>query len=147
MKKTIEVALGLLAETRLDQVWIFVTRRPDDAVQGGLWEFPGGKIEPGESPQACVLRELKEEIGVEVAVCAAMEAVTHEYDYGQVHLQPYICHLQADQPRPREGDDRQWVMLQQLRALAMPAANAALLDQLERWSTQRQSSQPEGENR
>ncbi len=132
MKKTIEVALGLLAETRFDQVWIFVTRRPSEAVLGGLWEFPGGKIEPDESPQACVMRELKEEIGVEVVVSEALQAVTHEYDHGRVHLQPYLCRLKADQPRPREGDDRQWVTLPQLRMLAMPDANAALLAQLDR---------------
>ena len=80
IQKNVRVAIGLVRRNLGSETEVLITRRRLDAVLGGLWEFPGGKIEDGESPQAAVVRELCEETGLEVRVVEAMAVLQHTYD-------------------------------------------------------------------
>jgi len=130
MLQRIDVAVGMVLEQRDDTLWILITRRRKEGVLGGLWEFPGGKIEQGESAEACVVRELAEEVGLVVRVTAALEPVCHVYDHGQVHLQAFLCQRVSGEPRPLHVSDCRWVRLAALEDYAFPAGNAPLLAQL-----------------
>jgi 8-oxo-dGTP diphosphatase len=95
----------------------------------GLWEFPGGKCEPGESLEACLVRELAEELGVEARVAAHRLTTTHEYGSRRVELHFFDCEIAGD-PRPRIGQALSWVRREQLRQTALPEADRALIDLL-----------------
>lgn len=98
----------------------------------GLWEFPGGKLEPGESFEACLARELKEELGIGVAVGAELEEITHDYPGKRVRLKFFKCGLAAGWPEPLGCQALAWVSAGELRAYPFPAADARLLERLER---------------
>jgi len=103
-----------------------VTRRPRGTHLEGYWEFPGGKCDPGETLEACLLREIQEELGVAVRVGAEVYAVTHEYPERVVQLHFYACEL-AGEPQPLLGQEMCWVPRGELRALEFPPADAELL--------------------
>lgn len=130
MQQRIEVAVGVVVERQGDALWILITRRHADSVLGGFWEFPGGKIEPGESAEACVVRELHEEVGLEVRVTEALQPVQHAYDHGRVHLRPYLCERVAGEAQPLHVSDCRWVAAGTLDDYDFPVGNAALLAQL-----------------
>ena len=119
------VAVGLLrdADGRL-----LIQRRPDEGLLGGLWEFPGGKLEPGESPEAACAREFAEELGVEVSVGPLVARVEHAYTHFRVTLYAYACHLAAGTPVPRQGQPIRWVGPDQLADYAFPRANRRILE-------------------
>jgi mutator protein MutT len=122
----IDVAAGLV----FHQGQLLITqRRPNDHL-GGLWEFPGGKVEAGESFESCLIRELREELGIEVAVRELMEEVTHEYPEKTVHLQFFRCELLKGVPAPIHCAALAWVKRAELRDFNFPAADAKLLDAL-----------------
>jgi mutator protein MutT len=122
----IEVAAALLfRDGRL-----LITQRHADAHLGGLWEFPGGKREPGESFEACLRRELQEELGCDVEVLECVESVTHAYPEKTVHLQFHRCRWLAHEPRPIDCAAIRWVGREELSQFAFPAADAQLLDLL-----------------
>ena len=104
-----------------------IGRRNDERALGGLWEFPGGKVEPGESPQEAAVRECLEETGLEVEIRGQLLEQTHEYDHDCLRLCFFAC-----RPRfpclPREGFI--WVARGELNKYEFPAGNAALLKQL-----------------
>jgi len=97
---------------------------------GGLWEFPGGKREPDETCEHCLVRELREELGVEIAVGELFEEVVHVYPGETVHLKFFICRLQGGKPEPRGSAALQWASKSELEQYAFPAADARLLDKL-----------------
>lgn len=111
----------------LGVVWrrgrVLIQRRREDGLLGGLWEFPGGKRRPRESYEACVRREIRQEVGIAVAVRASIAVVDHAYSHFKVSLHAYACDYVAGRPR---GDVR-WARLRELDRFAMPAANRALL--------------------
>ncbi|MBL0927201.1 MAG: (deoxy)nucleoside triphosphate pyrophosphohydrolase [Phycisphaerales bacterium] len=72
---------------------LLIARRPKNTVYGGYWELPGGKMEPGETPEHCVVREVLEELGVPVVVDAALPEVVHIYEHATVRLHPRVCRL------------------------------------------------------
>lgn len=122
----IEVAAGLVfREGRL-----LITQRPPGAHLEGLWEFPGGKREPGESFQECLVRELREELGIEVAVGPLLESVTHRYPEKTVQLRFFQCRWEACEPQPLGCPDFKWITLPELDAFEFPAADARVLDVL-----------------
>lgn len=123
----IEVAAGLVfREGRL-----LVTQRAVGSHLAGLWEFPGGKRESGESWAECLRRELREELDIEVAVGALFEDVRHVYPTKSVHLRFYRCTLTSGDPRPLGCAAVAWTERSGLRAFAFPEADARLLDRLE----------------
>lgn len=109
---------------------LLITQRKPDAHLGGLWEFPGGKLESGESFQAALVRELDEEIAIEVAVGELIEELTHCYPEKTVHLKFFKCYWVKNEPQPRDVHALAWITREQLADYHFPAADANLLDRL-----------------
>jgi mutator protein MutT len=125
---TIDVAAGLVFR----EGKLLIARRHPEAHLGGLWEFPGGKREPGESFEACLARELREELGIEAAVGELVESLTHEYPGKIVHLQFYRCLWKEREPQALGCADFAWVGAAELRNYPFPAADERLLEKLQR---------------
>jgi mutator protein MutT len=109
---------------------VLITQRHAGAHLGGLWEFPGGKREPNEAFEACLQRELREELGIEVAVGELAESLTHAYPEKTVHLRFYRCRWIEHEPRPLGCAAFKWVTAGELKDYAFPAADARLLEKL-----------------
>jgi len=124
--KVIEVAAGLVFH---DRRLLLTQRRAGDHL-GGLWEFPGGKREAGETFPECLRRELREELGIEVEVGECVERLRHDYPERRVHLEFFRCTLRAGEPRPLGCQALAWVTPGELGAYAFPAADARLLERL-----------------
>ena len=108
----------------------FVTRRQDGVHLEGYWEFPGGKVEPGETDEASLVREIREELGAGVEVRQPLLSVTHTYPDRAVELRFYACDLVGPPPRPLLGQEMRWATREELRALRFPPADAELIDRL-----------------
>ena len=113
---------------------ILISRRPDHLHQGGLWEFPGGKVETDELPEQALCRELREELGIQVTQAQPYLQVSHDYSDKQVLLDIWQVNGFSGQPRGMEGQDCRWVALSELlgsdSGYAFPAANQAILNKL-----------------
>ena len=109
---------------------LLITQRYADAHLGGLWEFPGGKREPDETFEACLARELREELGIEVTVGELAESLTHAYPEKTVHLRFYLCRWEQHEPQPLGCSAFKWVTAAELKDYDFPAADARLLDKL-----------------
>jgi mutator protein MutT len=105
---------------------LLVTRRGDHQHLGGLWEFPGGKCEPGETLAACLRREMREELDVDVEVGDEIHTVTHDYAERRVELHFFSCELRGS-PRPMLGQAMRWVARAELRPEEFPPADAELI--------------------
>jgi mutator protein MutT len=110
---------------------ILITRRPAAAHLAGLWEFPGGKPEPGESLEAALAREIREELGAEVSVGEAIETVDWEYPDKRIRLVFFRCRVEGE-PRPLEGQEMAWVVPADLGRYEFPAADVLLIERLNR---------------
>jgi len=109
---------------------LLIAQRHAGAHLGGLWEFPGGKREPGESFEACLVREIREETGAEIAVGELFDEVTHEYPGKCVHLKFFRCRLVAGEPQPIDCAALHWVSREALDQFEFPAADRQLLEKL-----------------
>lgn len=107
-----------------------VTRRQPGAHLAGVWEFPGGKCDDGESLTACMARELDEELGIKAKVGAEVFAITHDYPDRRVELHFFECQT-TDDPLPQLGQEMRWVGKEELHALEFPPADAELIRMLE----------------
>lgn len=106
-----------------------VTRRQAGTHLAGTWEFPGGKCEPGETITACLVRELREELGVRATVGEKIHAVVHDYGDRQVELHFFECES-SDDPTPELGQQMRWVRKEELGELEFPPADAELIQLL-----------------
>jgi 8-oxo-dGTP diphosphatase len=122
----IRVAIGVV--TRGNQ--ILICQRKEGKALGGLWEFPGGKCEPEESAEACLFRELMEEVAIEVRTIKPLTPVQHDYPHGKVTLFPFLCQHYAGEPKPLECQKAIWVMPEELKDYEFPAGNRALLEEV-----------------
>jgi mutator protein MutT len=106
---------------------ILIDRRPPNGVFGGLWEFPGGKIEPGETVEACIRREIFEEIGIDVEVGEHLITVDHLYPHFRVTLIVHYCRYLRGVPQPLECEELRWVSLAELPLFNFPEANSQII--------------------
>lgn len=109
---------------------LLIGRRPDHGLLGGLWEFPGGKIESGETPEQALCRELREELGVGVDAASPVAQVTHAYTHFSITLFGIPCALKRGVPRPLVHSELRWVRPGDLDRYAMPEANRKLIRKL-----------------
>ena len=129
IKLTLVVACALVdADKR-----VLIAQRPPGKSMAGLWEFPGGKVEPGERPEATLIRELHEEIGITVkeACLAPLTFASHAYDDFHLLMPLYICRRWEGFVQPLDGQALKWVRPKDLRRYPMPPADAPLIPHLE----------------
>ena len=122
--KRIDVAAAVI---RGNDGRILIARRADTQHQGGLWEFPGGKVEVGETVEAALVRELREELGIEVHASRQLIAVSHDYPDKQVRLLVHEVSAFSGEPRGVEGQPLAWVAPRELGSYAFPEANQAIV--------------------
>ncbi|HMB47173.1 MAG TPA: (deoxy)nucleoside triphosphate pyrophosphohydrolase [Afifellaceae bacterium] len=111
---------------------VLIAQRPDGKSMAGLWEFPGGKVENGESPEAALIRELAEELGINVTEACLAPLTFASHDYGTFHLlMPlFVCRRWTGMVEAREGQTLRWVRPSNLRDFAMPPADEPLISSL-----------------
>lgn len=126
MTEVVVVAAGALVDA---DGRVLICRRPEDKAMAGLWEFPGGKLEAGETPEAALIRELKEELGIDVGARCLSPLSFVSHDYGDFHLlMPLFITRKWDGiPAPLERQELKWVMPSQLRDFPMPPADVPLI--------------------
>ena len=125
-RQLIEVSAGLVFRNGQ----LLITQRHADAHLGGLWEFPGGKREPGETFEECLIRELREELGIEIVVGDILESLTHDYPEKSVHLKFFRCRWEHGEPQTLGCADFKWIGPAELDKYPFPAADARLLQVL-----------------
>jgi len=125
-RSSIDVTAGLVFRDGK----LLITQRKPHAHLGGLWEFPGGKLEPGESFETALVRELDEELAIDVEVGVLIEELTHAYPEKTVHLKFFKCDWLKNEPHPHDVHALAWITRQQLTDYEFPAADAHLLDRL-----------------
>ncbi|MFU8898599.1 MAG: 8-oxo-dGTP diphosphatase MutT [Roseinatronobacter sp.] len=114
---------------------VLLAQRPEGKAMAGLWEFPGGKIEAGETPEVALIRELQEELGIDTwASCLApLTFASHSYDDFHLLMPLFICRKWDGQVSSREGQALKWVRPVDLRNYPMPAADIPLIPILRDW--------------
>ena len=114
---------------------VLLAQRPEGKSLAGLWEFPGGKVEAGESPEACLIRELHEELGINTwASCLApLTFASHNYDDFHLLMPLFACRKWEGIVQPREGQKLAWVRAKDLRDYPMPPADEPLIPILRDW--------------
>ncbi|WP_035485518.1 (deoxy)nucleoside triphosphate pyrophosphohydrolase [Geminicoccus roseus] len=108
---------------------VLVAQRPEGKPMAGLWEFPGGKLHPGETPEAALIRELEEELGISThASCLApLTFASHAYERFHLLMPLFVCRRWQGDPVGKEAQALRWVRPQRLRELAMPEADLPLI--------------------
>ncbi len=114
---------------------VLLAQRPEGKPMAGLWEFPGGKVEPGETPEAALIRELQEELGIDTwqSCLAPLTFASHAYDDFHLLMPLFICRKWQGTPQPREGQVLKWVRPPVLRDYPMPPADVPLIPVLQDW--------------
>lgn len=111
---------------------VLVAQRPEGKSMAGLWEFPGGKVKEGETPEFALCREIEEELGIEVRECCFTPIAFASHSYKDFHLvMPlYVCRMWKGIVTPREGQAIKWMKIKDLYSLEMPEADVPLISQL-----------------
>lgn len=122
--KHLQVAVGII---RNAEKHIFLAQRPATSHMANMWEFPGGKIEPGESAEQALARELLEETGIEVTKAKAIGVADHTYENLRVTLHFFLVEDWKGEPWGREGQPQRWIAQRALIAEEFPPANHALI--------------------
>ena len=115
---TQKIAVGIVRENE----YLLITRRPLDGLLGGLWEFPGGKLEPNEDSRSACIREIREETGIGVAIDSFLIRIKHEYTHFKIEMDVFYCHYIS-------GDislgpiDYKWIQVSEINDFTFPKAN------------------------
>ncbi|WP_444884060.1 8-oxo-dGTP diphosphatase MutT [Microbulbifer sp. PSTR4-B] len=125
MSRVIHVAVGVV---RRSDGKILIARRPDHLHMGGRWEFPGGKVELGETVQQALTRELLEEVAIEVEQLQPLVEIQHEYAEKTVLLDTWQVTAFSGEAQGREGQETAWVAVQELNNYQFPDANQAIIE-------------------
>ncbi len=114
---------------------VLLAQRPEGKSMAGLWEFPGGKVEAGETPEAALVRELYEELGIETwnSCLAPLTFASHSYDSFHLLMPLFACRKWEGIARPKEGQTLKWVSPKNLRDYPMPPADVPLIPILRDW--------------
>jgi A/G-specific adenine glycosylase len=123
---SIEAVIGVISKNGR----VLIAKRPAKGLLGGLWEFPGGKPEPGESLTGALEREIREEVGIKVAVKKPFIVVRHAYSHFKVRLHAFSCDYLSGTPKPLGCDDLKWVPLPRLENHPFPKANQVIISRL-----------------
>jgi 8-oxo-dGTP diphosphatase len=126
MQKIVHVAVGVIVREQQ----YFLTKRLDSAHQGGKWEFPGGKVEKGETVAQALHRELQEEIAIDTLSCYPLIEISHDYGDKKVLLDVYVVDNFQQEPIAQECQQSGWFSLEELVNLDFPKANAAIIEKL-----------------
>ncbi|TYO98323.1 8-oxo-dGTP diphosphatase [Geothermobacter ehrlichii] len=113
-----------------EQGRFLVTRRPDDCRHAGLWEFPGGKLEDGEAPEQALIRELREELDLDIEVAGIVDVLHHRYDWGAILLLAYRARILGGRIRHLGVAEHRWVRPDEMLALPFLPADAPLVRKL-----------------
>ena len=124
--KQIDVAIGVVKRDGR----ILICQRKSEDTFGGLWEFPGGKLEPGEALEDCLSREMMEELAIEVKVVKKLTIISHQYPRSRVTLHPFLCGHAGGEPRAIECQQFKWVKAEELKEHAFPPANESLVTEI-----------------
>jgi mutator protein MutT len=109
---------------------ILICRRRRQDMLGGYWEFPGGKLQPGESHKRCLARELHEELLIRARPLEALEIIEYDYPHARVRLHPYLCEHTEGEPQPLASDQVRWIDAANLPDYSFPPANDSLIQRL-----------------
>ena len=123
--KRVHVAVGVLRNSAGE---ILISLRHPDSHQGNLWEFPGGKVEQGESVQAALLRELREELGIVIGASSPLVEIAHDYPDKSVLLDVWLIDSFSGEPHGAEGQALAWCAPDRLKEYAFPAANDPIVE-------------------
>lgn len=121
------IGVGLITDS---DERLLISLRPDDAMLGGLWEFPGGKKEKGEAIKSTVKRELREELGVNVSVGDKFMDLKHAYSHFKITLHAFWCKIESGSPSPNSSEELRWVSLSEIDEYPFPKANKVLIEKL-----------------
>jgi A/G-specific adenine glycosylase len=123
-----QIVVGIIFD---DQGRVLIARRPETAMLGGLWEFPGGKAEAGEPFELTLHRELGEELGVTVCLVKPFHSLNHAYSHFKITMHAYTCRIQSGIAEPRSSTELRWVDISELNSFPFPKANRTLTRKLE----------------
>jgi len=133
-KKQVDVAIAIVFDPPRRQV--LICQRKSDTVLAGYWELPGGKCDPGETPDVCAVREVREEVGIAVRAIRGLEVIEHEYAYAHVRLFPFVCEHLDGRVQMIAVADAKWVPPADVLTYRFPEANAALMQRVAQgWSS------------
>lgn len=124
-----QIGVALISDS---QGQILIDRRLPTGVMANLWEFPGGKVEPDETVENCIFREVKEELGVEVKVGEHLITINHDYQIFRVTLIVHHCQIIKGEPQPLECAEVRWVNLTEIDQFQFPEANYQIIEVLRR---------------
>ena len=125
--KIVNVAVGVIKKNNA----IFICKRANDQHQGGLWEFPGGKVEANESVFAALKRELTEEVGITIHSSSQLMVIEHDYGDKCVKLDIHVVSNFSGEAHGAEGQPSEWVNISELTHYDFPAANAEIIEKLQ----------------
>jgi len=125
--KIVNVAVGVIKKNNA----IFICKRADEQHQGGLWEFPGGKVEANESVFAALKRELTEEVGITIHSSSQLMVIEHDYGDKCVKLDIHVVSNFSGEAHGAEGQPSEWVNISELTNYDFPAANAEIIEKLQ----------------
>ena len=123
----IDVVIGVVLR---EDGQVLICQRKFDGHLGGYWEFPGGKVEPGESLEHCLLRELQEELAIHVRPLGRLDVIEHDYPARRLRLHPYLCAHAGGVPQPIGCQRVEWITPSRLTEFRFPPANDALIAHL-----------------